>query len=62
MGQGLKIIARSDDGIVEALERVYGEFGLFVQWHPELTDDAEHRNSIYGALIQACDAQNKYSP
>lgn len=58
VGKGLKIVARSDDGVVEALERVDGEFGLFVQWHPELTDDAEHRNAIYGALVRACAARN----
>ncbi len=58
LGKGLKIIAHSDDGVVEALERVNGKFGLFVQWHPEQMDDAEHRNAIYGALIRACAAQN----
>ncbi|MHC4462125.1 MAG: gamma-glutamyl-gamma-aminobutyrate hydrolase family protein [Planctomycetota bacterium] len=58
VGKGLKIIARSDDGAVEALERVDGKFGLFVQWHPELTDDVEHRNAIYGALVRACAVRN----
>ena len=44
----------------ETLRRyvVDGGFGLFVQWHPELTNNAEHRNAIYGALIQACAARN----
>jgi len=58
VGKGLKIVAHSDDGVVEAMERVDGGFGLFVQWHPEQMDDAEHRNAIYGALIQACAARN----
>ena len=58
LGKGLKIIARSDDGVIEALERVDGGFGLFVQWHPEQMDNAEHRNAIYGALIRACAARN----
>jgi len=58
VGKDLKIVARSDDGVVEALERIDGEFGLFVQWHPELTDDVEHRNAIYGALVRACAARN----
>ena len=58
VGKGLKIIAHSDDGVVEALERVDGGFGLFVQWHPEQMDDIEHRNAIYGALIRACAAKN----
>jgi len=62
VGKGLKIVARSDDGVVEALERVDAKFGLFVQWHPELTDDADHQNAIYGALVRACAARNGNSP
>ena len=58
VGKGLRIIARSDDGVVEAMERLGGQFGLFVQWHPEQMDDTEHRNAIYGALIRACAARN----
>jgi len=53
LGMGLIVAARSEDGIVEALERVNGGFGLFVQWHPELTDDIEHRDAIFSALVQA---------
>jgi putative glutamine amidotransferase len=54
IGKGLKVIAHSDDGVNEALERVDGGFGLFVQWHPEAMEDKHHRDAIYGALIQAC--------
>ena len=53
LGNGLKIVAHSEDGIVEALERTDGKFGLFVQWHPEAMTDLAHRNAIYGALIRA---------
>ena len=58
LGKGLKAVAYAEDDVIEALERVDGGFGLFVQWHPELTDDTEHRNAIYGALVRACAAQN----
>ncbi|MHC4737869.1 MAG: gamma-glutamyl-gamma-aminobutyrate hydrolase family protein [Planctomycetota bacterium] len=55
LGTSLKVIARSDDGVIEALERTDGNFGLFVQWHPEyMTDDPAHRDAIYGAFINAC--------
>lgn len=54
VGKNLKVIAHSDDGVVEAMERVSGGFGLFVQWHPEQMDNIEHRNAIYGALVKAC--------
>jgi len=58
VGKNLKVIAHSEDGVVEAIERIDGGFGLFIQWHPEQTDNAEHRNSIYGALIKACTVRN----
>ena len=54
VGKGLKVIAHSDDGINEALERFDGGFGLFVQWHPEAMADKRHRDAIYGALVRAC--------
>ncbi|MBN2316109.1 MAG: gamma-glutamyl-gamma-aminobutyrate hydrolase family protein [Sedimentisphaerales bacterium] len=53
VGKGLKVIAHSEDGVNEALERTDGGFGLFVQWHPEAMDDKTHRDAIYGALIRA---------
>jgi len=58
VGKNLKVIAHSEDGVIEAMERIDGGFGLFVQWHPEQTENAEHRNAIYGALIKACTVQN----
>lgn len=54
LGKNLKIIARSEDGVAEAMERTDGKFGLFVQWHPEAGDSIEQRNAIYGALVRAC--------
>jgi len=58
IGKNLKVIAHADDGVIEALERVDGGFGLFVQWHPEFMKDIEHRDAIYGALVRAA-AQTK---
>jgi putative glutamine amidotransferase len=54
LGENLEVIARSEDGVVEALQRTDGPFGLFVQWHPELMEDRQHRDAIYGALVGAC--------
>ncbi len=53
LGKNLRAVARSEDGVVEALERTNGPFGLFVQWHPEAMTDLAHRDAIYGALIRA---------
>lgn len=60
LGKNLKIIAQSEDGVAEAMERTDGKFGLFVQWHPEATDNPDHRKAIYGALVRA--VRNKNSP
>ena len=54
VGKNLKVIARSPDGVPEAMERTDGPFGLFVQWHPELMENDEHRKAIYSALVEAC--------
>ncbi len=54
LGKSLRVIARSEDGVIEALQRTDGRFGLFVQWHPEAMTDRAHRDAIYGALVRAC--------
>jgi putative glutamine amidotransferase len=55
LGRGLKAVAYSSDGVIEALERTEGGFGLFVQWHPEaMMNDLAHRDAIYSALVKAC--------
>ena len=53
VGKNLRVIAHSEDGVIEALERIDGGFGLFVQWHPEQMEDKQHRDAIYGALVKA---------
>lgn len=58
LGRCLKVVARSDDGVVEALERTDGHFGVFVQWHPEIIADPAHRKAIFNALVQSCKVRN----
>ncbi|GAB4280274.1 MAG: gamma-glutamyl-gamma-aminobutyrate hydrolase family protein [Candidatus Rifleibacteriota bacterium] len=50
-----RVVARSSDGVIEALERKDGKFGVFVQWHPEsmAKADREHRDRIFRSLIEA---------
>lgn len=36
LGKGFKVIAKSSDGIVEAIEKVDHKFCLGIQWHPEM--------------------------
>jgi len=52
VGRGLRVIARSADGVVEAMERVDGGFGLFLQFHPEQMKDPV-RKEIFSSLVRA---------
>lgn len=48
-GDGLRVVARSSDGIVQALELEGVPFGLGVQWHPEQGDDPR----LFEGLVRA---------
>lgn len=55
IGEGLRIVARCEDGIIEAIEGTSPDhFVVAVQWHPErsVQDDPASR-AIFRALIQA---------
>jgi len=53
-GRGMKIVARSPDGVIEAIEdQTPGRFFLAVQWHPEdLYAEPRHR-ALFEALARA---------
>jgi len=53
VGDGLKVTARSDDGLVQAVELPGEEYLVAVQWHPEenLSD-----LRLFGALVDAASA------
>lgn len=52
-GEGLRVVGRSPDGVVEAVEGE-GPFLLGVQWHPELMRSVEVHRRIFEALVGAC--------
>jgi len=52
-GAGLRVCARAEDGVIEALERVAGSFCIGVQWHPERME-ARHCERLFGAFVRAC--------
>ena len=53
VGAGLRVVARSNDGIVEAIEDRTRSLVLGVQWHAEtLVANAEHA-ALFEALVEA---------
>jgi len=57
VGKGFRVVARSPDGIVEAIEDPTRRFLLGVQWHPErLLERAEHL-ALFVGLVEAARSQ-----
>ena len=57
VGRGLSVVARSGDGIVEAVEGDGDPWIVGVQWHPEwLIADCEAMRLLFGAFRDACRA------
>ncbi len=54
-GRGLRVTARADDGVIEAVElEDAGRFALGIQWHPEKLaerEDGPHR-ALFRALVE----------
>ncbi len=53
-GPTLRVCARADDGLVEAVELPGTGFCLGVQWHPERMG-GEHAENLFRAFVRACD-------
>jgi putative glutamine amidotransferase len=51
LGEGLVISAKSEDGIIEAIERPQSHFCIGVEWHPEYEKNAED-SKLIKALIK----------
>jgi putative glutamine amidotransferase len=54
-GRGMRVGARADDGVVEAIERSAGGFRMGVQWHPE-TDANPLADALFAEFIRAAAA------
>ncbi len=52
-GSGLRICARADDGVIEAVEAEDGAFCVGVQWHPEKMS-GPHRERLFRAFVESC--------
>ncbi len=52
-GGRLRVSARADDGLIEAVESEGAEFCVGVQWHPERMR-GRHRDGLFDAFVSAC--------
>ncbi|KXK50939.1 MAG: peptidase C26 [Chloroflexi bacterium OLB13] len=50
---GLRVVAVSPDGLIEATEMPDARFALTVQWHPEDLADDERMFNLFRAFVQA---------
>ena len=50
---GLRVSARAEDGLVEAVELPEHPFGLAVQWHPEWLTHQEWTRNLFSAFVVA---------
>ena len=55
-GAGLRVTARSEDGVAEALELPDRLFVLGVQWHPEKMYDSQQQKLLFSAFVAQCAA------
>ncbi len=54
LGEGLKLAAVADDGIVEAIELIDYPYGLGIQWHPEaMLLASDDMLPVFTGLIEA---------
>lgn len=60
VGEGLKVVAKSRDGLVEALEGEERQDLLFVQWHPEMmAEKDEAQQAILNWLVTRAGERKK---
>jgi len=57
LGSGVRKVAWSEDGVIEAIEREGDDFVLGVQWHPErMWRRAPRQSRLFGAFAAAASA------
>lgn len=58
LGAGVRVVGRTADGVIEAVELEDNSFAVGVQWHPEESSDIR----LFQALVAAASAQRSTIP
>ena len=53
IGKGLRIIAKTPDGVVEALEDPTMPLWVGIQWHPERLHEEPEHFAMFKLLVEA---------
>ena len=59
LGEGLRVAARDDGGMVQAVERISDPFALGVQWHPEHLIYRRAHRRLFRSLVAAAKARHR---
>lgn len=59
LGDGMRVSARDEAGMIQAVERVRDPFAIGVQWHPEHLFYARRQRAIFRALVNAARAHSE---
>jgi len=57
LGEGLRVVAHDEGGMIQGVERMRDPFALGVQWHPEYLFYARRQRRIFRALVLAAEAR-----
>ncbi|MDO5026349.1 MAG: gamma-glutamyl-gamma-aminobutyrate hydrolase family protein [Tissierellia bacterium] len=61
LAKGLQVTARSEDGLIEAIENPYYPYMVGVQWHPEISYGADpYSKRIIDDFMKACKPRNSF--
>ncbi len=60
LGTDLRVAARDEGGMIQAVERVCDPFALGVQWHPEHLFYARRQRAIFRGLVAAARARAEH--
>ncbi len=56
VGNGLKVVSKSSDGIIEAVESADDRWIVGIQWHPERSPELEESQALFRTFVEKASA------